>query len=134
MSTRLIPLITDLTQPYWDATRRGEFVMQQCKACTHTIFPPRSNCSNCGSKELLWQPVSGKGVIYTYTIAHRPPHPVLVDQCPLAIAVVELDEGPRMITNVIGCNPNEVKIGMKVKVAFEAIDDSDEVLPVFEPV
>jgi uncharacterized OB-fold protein len=82
----------------------------------------------------LWQPVSGKGVIYTYTIAHRPPHPVLVDQCPLAIAVVELDEGPRMITNVIGCNPNEVKIGMKVKVAFEAIDDSDEVLPVFEPV
>ena len=73
-------------------------------------------------------------MIYTYTIAHRPPHPVLTEQCPLVIAVVELEEGPRMITNVVGCNPAEVKIGMKVQVAFDAIDDCDEVLPVFKTV
>ena len=133
MSTRLIPPITELTQPYWEASRRGKLVIQQCSACRHRLFPPRVNCPQCGSRELAWESVSGKGVIYTYTIAHRPPHPVMAEQCPLAIAVVELAEGPRMMSNVVDCNPGEVKIGMKVQVAFEAIDDSDEVLPVFKP-
>jgi uncharacterized OB-fold protein len=133
MSTRLIPPSSPLTQPYWDATRRGQLVTQKCEPCERRIFPPQAHCPNCGSAAFRWEPVSGKGVIYTYTIAHRPPHPVLADQCPLAIAVVELQEGPRMITNVVGCNPGEVEIGMKVQVTFEAIDDSDEVLPVFQP-
>ena len=66
--------------------------------------------------------------------AYRPPHPVFADQCPLAIAVVELEEGPRMISNVIGCDPNDVTIGMAVRVDFEQIDDSNVALPVFTPV
>ena len=133
MSARLIPPHTEMTQPYWDATRREELLVQQCGNCARHIFPPRANCPDCGSSQLAWQPVSGRGVIYTYTVAHRPPHPVLAEQCPLAVAVVELAEGPRMITNVIGCDTNEVEIGMPVQVAFESIDDSDLVLPVFKP-
>ena len=133
MSARLIPPGTELTQPYWDAARQGQLVMQQCSACSHYLFPPGANCPKCGSAKLAWTQVSGKGVIYTYTIAYRPPHPVLAEQCPLAIAVIELPEGPRMMSNVIDCDPEDVEIGMSVQVAFEPIDDSDMVLPVFKP-
>ncbi len=72
-------------------------------------------------------------MVYTYTVAYRPPHPVLADLCPLVIAVVQLDEGPRMMNNVIDCDPGAVEIGMPLKVAYEAIDESDVVLPVFKP-
>ncbi len=134
MSARLIPPHTEMTQPYWDASREQKLVVQQCKDCAQHSFPPRAHCPNCGATQLTWEPVSGKGVIYTYTVAHRPPHPVLSEQCPLVIAVVELEEGPRMITNIIGCDSNDVEVGMAVQVAFELIDDSDIVLPVFKPV
>ena len=133
MSTRLIPPHTEMTQPFWDAARSEQLVVQHCEDCGAYVFPPRANCPQCGSARLSWQPVSGDGVIYTYTVAHRPPHPVLADQCPLAIAVVELTEGPRMITNVIGCDVEDVAVGMPVRVAFESIDDSDVTLPVFKP-
>jgi uncharacterized OB-fold protein len=71
--------------------------------------------------------------VYSYTVAHRPPHPVFVGQCPLAIAIVELEEGPRMMSNVVGCEPDDVEVGMAVRVCFEPIDDSDVMLPVFTP-
>ena len=72
--------------------------------------------------------------MYTFTIAYRPPHPVFTELCPLVIAIVELEEGPRMMTNLINCDPDEVQVGMPVRVIFESIDDSDIALPVFEPV
>lgn len=97
------------------------------------MFPPCRHCQNCQSARLEWKPVSGKGTVYTYTVAKRPPHAILAEQCPLAIAVVELEEGPRMITNVVGCDPSEINIGMAVRVDFETIEDSDMVLPVFSP-
>ena len=134
MSARQIPPTSELTQPYWDAARKGEFVLQQCVDCGQRPFPPRAHCPQCGSARLDWHKVSGRGTVYTYTIAHRPPHRVLSDQCPIAIAVVELEEGPRMITNIVGCDPADVEVGMAVRVTFEQIDDSDVVLPVFEPV
>jgi len=133
MSVRLIPPSTELTQPYWDGARQEQLVMQQCADCAETIFPPRANCPKCGSAALSWRTLSGKGVIYTYTVAHRAPHPVLNGQTPIVIAVVESEEGPRMISNVTGCDPSDVEVGMSVQVAFEEIDDSDVVLPVFKP-
>ena len=77
--------------------------------------------------------MSGRGTVYSYTVAHRPPHPVLAEQCPLVIAIVELDEGPRMFSNLVDCDPDDVTVGMAVKAAFEPIDDSDLRLPVFAP-
>ena len=133
MSTRLIPPQTELTQPYWDAAREHKLVVQQCNSCSHRLFPPGANCPKCGSADLAWTEMSGKGSIYTFTIAHRPPHPVLAAQCPLAIAVIELDEGPRLMSNVVGCDPADLRVDLPVRVAFEPIDDSDIVLPVFTP-
>ena len=133
MSARFIPPVSPLTEPYWEATKRDELRVQKCGSCEHRPFPPRSHCERCGSEDLSWQTVSGAGTIYTYTIAARAPHPVFKDQCPLVIAVVELEEGPRMISNVVGCDPDEVRIGLPVRVAFEPIEDSDLKLPVFEP-
>ena len=133
MSTRLIPPTSELTQPYWDAARQGELVVQHCGDCDSRSFPPRAHCPQCGSAELEWRKVSGRGTVYTFTIAHRPPHRVFSDQCPLAIAVVELEEGPRMISNIVGCDPADVEVGMAVQVAFEEIEDSDVALPVFSP-
>lgn len=133
MSTRLIPPTSELTQPYWEAARNDQLVVQQCAACQHWAFPPRAHCPECGSGELSWQAVSGKGTIYSYTIAHRPPHPVFAEQCPLAIAIVELEEGPRLFSNIINCEPADVEVGMAVQVVFEPIDDSDVMLPVFVP-
>lgn len=134
MSARMIPPISELTQPYWDAARKGELVVQHCRDCDQRSFPPRAHCPQCGSAELEWRKVSGRGTVYTFTVAHRPPHPVFAEQCPLVIAVVELEEGPRMISNVVGCDPADVEVGMAVRVSFEQIDDSDVALPVFAPV
>lgn len=133
MSTRLIPPTTALTAPYWEAAARGELVIQTCRSCGFRPFPPRAHCPACGASELTWQPVSGKGSVYTYTVARRAPHPVFAEQCPMVIAVVELEEGPRLMTNVIGCDPAEVSVGMAVQVDFDPIDDSDLMLPVFRP-
>jgi len=109
MSTRLIPPQTELTQPYWEAAANQQLLVQLCDDCRQHQFPPRAHCAACGSANLSWQAVSGKGTVYTYTVAHRPPHPVLVDQCPLIIAVVELAEGPRMMSNVVDCDPRDLQ-------------------------
>jgi uncharacterized OB-fold protein len=133
VSARLIPPIDALTEPYWEAARRQELVMQRCENCDQWQFPPRANCAGCGSSALAWRPVDGGGTVYSYTIARRPPHPVFAGQCPLAIAIIELEEGLRMMSNVVGCDAADVHVGMAVRVVFEPIDDSEVVLPVFAP-
>lgn len=130
---RILPPVSDLTSPYWDAARHEELVVQFCDQCSHRPFPPRSQCPECGAGDLAWRPVAGTGTVYSFTVAHRPPHPVFGGQCPLVIAIVELTEGPRLMSNVVGCDPAEVHVGMAVTVAFEAVDDSDILLPVFAP-
>jgi uncharacterized OB-fold protein len=133
MSTRPIPPTSELTQPYWDAARRGEMAVQRCDGCGHRPFPPRATCPRCGAAPLSWAPVSGRAIVYSYTVAHRPPHPAFAAQVPLVVAIVELEEGPRLFTNIVGCDPGEVTVGMAVEATSEAIDDSDMVLPVFKP-
>ena len=133
MSVRLIPPQTPLTEPYWQGAQQGKLKIQACQDCGARQFPPSAHCQKCGSGSLAWKDVSGRGSVYTFTVAERPPHPIFVDHCPMVIAVVELEEGPRMMTNVAGCEPNEVSIGMAVVVDFDPIDDSETVLPVFRP-
>lgn len=133
MSARLIPPTRELTTPYWEAARRGELVVQRCGACEARTFPPRARCPRCGADALAWAPVSGRGTVYSFTVARRAPHPVFAGQLPLVVAIVELAEGPRLVTNIVGCDPADVTVGMAVEVAFEPIDDSDMALPVFTP-
>jgi len=133
MSARPIPPSSALTEPYWDAARRGELAVQRCEGCGARPFPPRARCPGCGAGSLSWTPVSGRGTVHSYTVAHRAPHPVFAEQLPLVVAIVELEEGPRMFTNIIGCDPADVRVGMPVEARFEPIDDTDRALPVFTP-
>lgn len=133
MNARLLPPVSDLTAPYWEAARNQQLVVQFCGRCEHRPFPPRTHCPACGAGDLDWRPVSGAATLHTFTVAHRPPHPVFADHGPLVIAVVELAEGPRLISNVVDCEPADVHVGMALRVTFEAVDDSDIRLPVFAP-
>ena len=133
MSTRPIPPTSELTKPYWDAARRGELTLQRCERCGQRPFPPRAHCPGCGASSLSWTPVSGRGTVHSYTVAYRAPHPAFAGQLPLIVAIVRLEEGPRMVTNIVGCDPAELEVGLAVETCFESIDDTDMVLPVFTP-
>lgn len=120
------------SQPFWDAARRHEFVIQRCRSCEQHVFYPRYNCPHCGSLDLEWVPAAGRGTIYTYTVARRPTHPIFADRVPYVIAIVELEEGPRLTTNIVGCDPEEVRIGMPVEAMFEDIDEAGTLI-MFRP-
>ena len=118
-----------VSEPFWAACRRHELVVQRCAACGHLAFYPRSTCPACGSAELAWQSVSGRGSLHTFTVARRATHPKLAERVPYVIAVVELDEGPRLTSTVVDADPAALRIGQRLVVGFE---DHEEIsLPVF---
>lgn len=118
-----LPRPGTLTEPFWKAARRGELRVQRCSSCARHVFYPRLNCPHCGSAELQWVTASGRGTVFTFTVARRPTHPAFADRVPYVIGIVELEEGPRMTTNIVQCDPDSVYIGMPVKVVFEDADE-----------
>jgi uncharacterized OB-fold protein len=128
---RALPQPTPETQPYWDGTRAGELRLQRCDDCAHTYFPPRPFCPKCASRKVSWFKASGRGVLYSYVIHHRP---VPGFTPPYSIAVVELDEGPRLMTNIIECaqTPDALQLDMRVEVVFTKLTDAIT-LPQFRP-
>lgn len=126
------PQPTTVSRPFWEATARGEFLLQRCSRCGAHVFYPRYSCTDCGSPELEWRPARGTGTLYTYTVARRPTHPAFAGRVPYVLAVVELDEGPHVTTELVDCDPDSVRIGMPVEVVFE--DPVDGIaLPLFRP-
>jgi uncharacterized OB-fold protein len=128
---RVVPIPTPETQPFWQGTRSGELRLQRCDACAHAYFPPRPFCPKCAGRAVSWFKASGRGSLYSYVIHHRP---VPGFTPPYSIAVVELDEGPRMMTNIIDCpqTPEALQLDMRVEVVFKQL--SDEIfLPQFRP-
>lgn len=120
------------SEQYWAAARRHELVLQQCEACAKFRFYPRSVCPNCLSDRFQWKHASGRGSVYSFTIIHRPPLPAFRNRVPYVLALIELEEGVRMMTNIVECHPADVYIGMPVKVTFE--DVTEEItLPQFKP-
>ncbi len=120
---RPLPQPTELTRPYWQAAARGELHMQHCQACNRWQFYPRPFCVHCESDDLQWRAVSGLGRIYTYTVNHRAPNPFMKQRLPYVVALVELDEGPRLMANIQGDGALETSIGRRVKVIFEAVSE-----------
>lgn len=130
---RLEPPVTDVTEEFWEATKEGRLLVQWCGACDAPIFYPREVCPQCLSADSLeWRPSSGKGTVYAYSIQHRPANPTMADRVPYTVALVELDEGIRMMSNIIDCAPDDVTVGMPVTVAWEDLSDGRK-LPQFSP-
>lgn len=125
-----MPEPTPLSQPFWDAAKRGELALQKCRDCGRFRWTPQLLCRDCHSEHYDWTAVSGRGSIYSYTVVHRAPLPVF--EVPYAIAVVELNEGPLMLTNIVGCPFDALHIDMKVEVAFRPLD-ADTTLYPFRP-
>ena len=127
-----LPEITPAMAPFWDAARRHELVVQRCRGCGAHRFPARDICSRCLGREADWVPVSGRGSVFSFAIMHQVYHPGFADAVPYAVVVVELEEGARLISNVVGCPVGEVAIGLPVEVVFEDVT-GEVTLPVFRP-
>lgn len=130
-TTREPPSYSELAAPYWDAAARGQLVVQRCDDCETAIFPPRPLCPKCWSTSVSWTDASGLARVESYSVVHRAPNETFAPEVPYVVALVLLDEGPRMMTNIVGCAPDEVEIDMRVRVVFTQYDGF--VLPQFEP-
>ena len=130
---RPIPIPDRDSEVYWQAARRHQLLLQRCGSCQKFRFYPRSHCPYCSSESFEWQPASGRGKVYSFTVIHRSPSPSFRDKVPYVLALIDLQEGVRMMTNVIECEPDAVEIGMPVEVTFEDLNDSIS-LPQFRPV
>ena len=131
-SKRPLPQPTPETQHVWDGTRRGELLLQRCNECDHTYFPPRPFCPKCSTRDVAVVAATGEATLASYVINERP-HPAF--ESPYAIALVELVEGVRMMTNIVDCEqtPEALQLDMPLTVVFEAV--SEEItLPLFRPV
>ena len=128
---RALPQPTPETRHFWEGTRAGELRLQRCDACSHVYFPPRPFCPKCGARAVSILRASGRATLYSYVIHHRP---VPGFAPPYAIAVVTLEEGPRMMTNIVDCpqTPEALQLDMPLEVVFTKM--SDEIsLPLFRP-
>ncbi|MBV8950044.1 MAG: Zn-ribbon domain-containing OB-fold protein [Actinobacteria bacterium] len=125
------PTVTALTEPFWAGTRAGELRVQRCSDCGRLRWTPLSACPSCWSERARWVPMSGRATVHTFTVVHRAMDPRAFS-APYVLAVVELDEGPHMLTNLVDVDPDEVRVGMPVIVRFERVDDEITVYP-FSP-
>lgn len=129
---RTLPRPTPETRHFWEGCQAGELRLQRCLACREAYFPPRPFCPHCASRDVEVFAASGRATLYSYVINHRPRPDIGTE--PYAIAVVELDEGPRLMTNVLNCpqTPDALQLDMPLQVLFRA--ESEEItLPYFEP-
>ena len=120
--------------PFWDACRQHRLVLPHCPACDRFFFYPRVLCPGCGSRDVTWRESAGRGEVYTFCIQHAARLPGFVGATPFVTAIVELAEGPRLMTFLIGVppDPERIRCGMPVEVVFRDLPDGN-VLPVFRP-
>ena len=126
--SRPVPLIDEQSRPYWDAAREHRLVLQRCGACGRWLFYARALCPWCHAAGLTWEPASGRGVVYSFTVVHRAASEAFT--APYVVVLVDLDEGPRMLSMLRVDDPRRATIGARVHVAFEDLDEVT--LPVFE--
>lgn len=125
------PTPTPVSRPFWDAAAEGTLLLQHCERCERVVFYPRHRCPRCWAAALAWRPATGRGVVASFTVVHKPGHPAFAADAPYVVALVDLAEGPRMLSAIRGCEPGRVRIGMPVRVRFAPT--GDHTLPLFEP-
>jgi uncharacterized protein len=131
VSERLAPTISPESEPFWEATRERRLALQWCTTCDEPVQFPRSFCPSCQHSSLEWRDASGSATVYAVTVNHRPE--AMGEEQPYVVALVDLDEGARFMTNIVGCAPEDVRIGMAVRVSWEVLEDGRN-LPLFAPV
>ncbi len=127
---RPLPRPTALSKPHWEGCREGALRVQRCRDCASFVFIPQPVCTGCLGSSLDWVESSGRGTLYSYTVVHRPQRPEF--EVPYVVAVVELDEGWHMLSNLIGVEPDQVEIGMPLEVSFQEMS-AEITLPFFRP-
>ncbi len=125
------PLVTPEMAPFWEACAKGRLMLQHCADCGHRQFYPRLLCAACGGRGLNWLQACGRGQVKSWTIIRRAVSQAFAADAPYVVALIELAEGPTMMSNIIGCDPASITIGQPVRVTFEA-RGPNIALPLFE--
>jgi uncharacterized OB-fold protein len=123
VNVKPLPTPTQESAPYWAGLREHKLLMQHCDSCDRLQFYPRSGCRTCGGTELSWREMSGAGHVYTYTVIHRAPFAAFADDVPYAYAVVELDEGPRVVTSLVTDDLDGLDVDMRVRAVYDDVTD-----------
>ena len=127
-----LPVITEDSRPFWEGCQQGKLLLQYCGACQRYQFYPRLFCMQCGSGSLRWVEASGRGVIYSYTIIHQNKSPEFVGDTPYNVAIIQLEEGPRLLSNIVDSSLADLRMDLPVTVVFDAVSDTIA-LPHFRP-
>ncbi|MEJ5255470.1 MAG: Zn-ribbon domain-containing OB-fold protein [Acidimicrobiales bacterium] len=127
-----LPVIESDTRPFWEAAREGKLLLRSCNQCGTVHHYPRPFCPSCWSEDVTWVEASGRGTVYTYSTVYRNDLPPFNEQLPYTVAIVELEEGPRMMTRLVDTEGVELAVGMPVRADFTPISD-DVSIVVFRP-
>jgi len=126
-----LPTPTGWDAEFWTLAARGILAVQACATCGRLQFYPRPVCAGCFGRDLTWRPVSGHGRVHSFTLVRAPVHPAFKPEVPIILVEVELDEGVRMLSRMVECEPGEVTLGAQVSVVFEDTARDDTRLPHF---
>lgn len=118
-----LPLMVGMTKEFYDFCKQRELRFQRCLRCGRWRHVPREMCAACGSWEWEWAKSSGRGRVFTWTVAARPMHPAFMNDVPYAAVVVEMEEGVRMVTTLVDCPPEDIRMNMPVEVVFEDVTE-----------
>jgi uncharacterized protein len=116
-----LPTITDENRGFWEGAKRGRICMQRCRDCGHVRYPISHVCPQCLSYSFEWTDLSGRGVVFSYVVFHQLYNPAFKDDIPYNVAMIQLEEGPRMYSNIVGVDNDAVKVGDKVEAVFDPV-------------
>lgn len=126
--SKVLPRYSSEAEPFWQGLREGEVRLQRCSECGKYQYYPRPICSHCWSEKVEWRKVDAKGTVYSYTVPGFAPHPSFKDALPYVVALVDLDVGVRVMTNIVACDPESVEIGMPVEPVITTIAEGHALL------
>ena len=128
-----VPDVQPWAMPFWEAARENRLIIQKCPDCDEYVFYPRLMCPHCTSDNLEWVAASGKGTIFSYTVVMNNSPSAFINDMPYVVALIRLDEGVQMLSNIVECDPDQLTCDMPVEVTFEKLND-DFTLPKFRPI
>lgn len=130
---KLLPKPNEDTKPFWNGCREHQLKFQKCKDCGEVRWPPSILCPKCYSQDAEWTAASGRGKVFSYAVYHRPFHPAFKERLPYVVAIVALEEGPHILSNIVDCSHDRLRCDMDVCVTWKDVSEETS-LPLFRPV